>query len=798
MLDDREISSDKYSDIVDLYNRKEFESIIEKIKCLEEDKFEDPFLLNLLGATYLKLNDKKNAKIYFSHAIAIEPDHKEAIINLGNLEYKAGSYQNAFDYYAKLTKNGTAEPTILGYMGKCLFELGHTEDGITLCEEAIRMNPDIEKPYFLLAEMMHKKEDPEAVVNYYYQVLERNPNSFSTYFELGNYFKKIKCFNMALRFYEKCISIKPDFIKAHFKKAKIFSSIGKHENSISVLKKIIELDNQNSKAFDLIGTELEQLNFKEEAKERYLDAIYLDQDNSNPYYNLGNNLIKSGKLVDAHECLDKFQKNIPYSTKRFLGLDQLALIVLDHLLQNEKKYKNYFHDNINNKSIEDLIKKLEIDRKKIDLKEIFEKIYPSGNNFNTIETNQNNSKEPICLLGFGRSGSLFLQSLLDGHPEVSTLPGYFFKGWFNQNSWPIFEPDYSDLNWREQLAENICKYFEPQFNAHSKKNVIGMPNKDSSWLANYTGFTQLGENNSETLELDQDIFKKHLIDLLMPYDEIDPKICFNAINESFDQAYRQNLKKKKKVTLYHQHNPSFFERANFNYFYPNNKTICIVRNPIQMLESWILHDLKKLQQISENTDSFFDTDEFSKVLSTTKNILSTLEHFINPMNSIKNVRGVRLEDIKNNPKQILPKLTKWIGIKEDKSLYESNFLGKKFSRSSINFTNIEGFDTQAIDIPIGRVFHSRDIQILETLFWPFMDQYGYTKMSKKQFIENLRKIRPWLDEPFKFEIDIHKKLPQDTPKIEDISKLNKFRKKLIFFWELLNSNKAYRHIFKPL
>ena len=116
---------------------------------------------------------------------------------------------------------------------------------------------------------------------------------------------------MALRFYEKCISVKPDFIKAHFKKAKIFSSIGKHENSISVLKQIIELDNQNSKAFDLIGTELEHLNFSEEAKDRYLDAIYLDQDNSNPYYNLGNNLISSEKLVDAHECLDKFQKIFP-------------------------------------------------------------------------------------------------------------------------------------------------------------------------------------------------------------------------------------------------------------------------------------------------------------------------------------------------------------------------------------------------------------------------------------------------------------------------------------------------------
>ena len=62
--------------------------------------------------------------------------------------------------------------------------------------------------------------------------------------------------------------------------------------------------------------------------------------------------------------LINFKKH-SYSTKRFLGLDQLALIVLDHLLQNEKKYKNYFHDNINNESIEDLIKKLAIDRKKL-------------------------------------------------------------------------------------------------------------------------------------------------------------------------------------------------------------------------------------------------------------------------------------------------------------------------------------------------------------------------------------------------------------------------------------------------
>ena len=100
---------------------------------------------------------------------------------------------------------------------------------------------------------------------------------------------------MALNFYDKCLSVNPEFKEAHFKRANIFSKTGKHNESISVLRQIIELDNQNSEAFNLIGVELEKLNFSEEARERFLDSIYLNPENSNAYYNLGNNLIKSGK-----------------------------------------------------------------------------------------------------------------------------------------------------------------------------------------------------------------------------------------------------------------------------------------------------------------------------------------------------------------------------------------------------------------------------------------------------------------------------------------------------------------------
>ena len=47
-----------------------------------------------------------------------------------------------------------------------------------------------------------------------------------------------------------------------------------------------------------------------------------------------------------------------------------------------------------------------------------------------------------------------------------------------------------------------------------KKNVIGKPNDDTAWFAQNLGFTQLGKDQSEVLDLNQDKFKNSLIKLL--------------------------------------------------------------------------------------------------------------------------------------------------------------------------------------------------------------------------------------------------------------------------------------------
>ena len=86
-----------------------------------------------------------------------------------------------------------------------------------------------------------------------------------------------------------------------------------------------------------------------------------------------------------------------------------------------------------------------------------------------------------------------MHSLFDGHPEISTLPGYFFKGWFNQKTWDLLKPDFQVNNWKDVLAEKSAIILNPCLML-VLKNVIGRPNDHTKWFARNIGFTQLGDD----------------------------------------------------------------------------------------------------------------------------------------------------------------------------------------------------------------------------------------------------------------------------------------------------------------
>ena len=213
-----------------------------------------------------------------------------------------------------------------------------------------------------------------------------------------------------------------------------------------------------------------------------------------------------------------------------------------------------------------------------------------------------------------------------------------------------------------------------------------------------------------------------------------------------------------------------------------------------MMESWVLGYKEKLRCVKTRWDKY----RFYK--SIYDRVLFPFRFIFDPRHCLlkSTTRGIKLEDIKRNPYNIIPIIADWIGINNHNSLYKSEFLNKKFSRPSDCFNNITGFDTRSIDVYKGRFFGKKDILILETLLWPFLRSYGYSTILESEFSENLRKIKPMLFEPFEFEISISEYLGLEISQIKETDQFKRFRRFIIPVYESLNNSNKYPEIIKPL
>jgi hypothetical protein len=168
------------------------------------------------------------------------------------------------------------------------------------------------------------------------------------------------------------------------------------------------------------------------------------------------------------------------------------------------------------------------------------------------------------------------------------------------------------------------------------------------------------------------------------------------------------------------------------------------------------------------------------------------------VNCLQGSRGVRLEDIKRDAKTTMPQLATWLGVSDHPSLYESSFCGLQYWGPPSKTGIITGFDTKAIDQPVGRLFGAKDVLIFETIFWPLSHLYGYTDGDKSSFRHRLAEIRPWLDVPLEFETALYANLFDHSRRLEDLPQYKRLHRLLHLFWNVLDRDGTYQNMVLPL
>jgi len=265
----------------------------------------------------------------------------------------------------------------------------------------------------------------------------------------------------------------------------------------------------------------------------------------------------------------------------------------------------------------------------------------------------------VALLGgAGRVGTDFFHSLIDGHPEIVQLTGFwFFHAWWNEAKCKDNLDDLiTEFIWHNHTAAVHLAKFKSYYN------------KRERWH-------QLGENKNEHFELDVDAFKRHMRAILSDK-EVNSRNFFLAVNLAYALISGIEIKRTK-ILFYHIHQLSGLKDLKADF--PEFDMVCSIREPrnglISSAEHW-----RRFASTTYHPRVFYD--RLKIIFNESEPLLEYTRRF----------KTLKLEDLHLYSRQVLEEFCAMYGMTFQESMLESSYQGKKWWGDAISGKYLDGFN----------------------------------------------------------------------------------------------------------
>ncbi len=244
------ISRYQIETVATLYSKGQFQEAIDKIKVLNEDYPNVPFLFNLIGACYKELGNLKGSVKMFEAAVNIKPNYSEAHFNLGVTLQELDQLNAAVESYKNAIAIIPNYPDAHNNLGNIFKELGQLEKAIESLEWAVAYKPDFFEAHNNLGLALSDYGRAELAIKSFQKAVLIKPDYDKAYFNLAMVLKDIGDKEGFLKNIEKAINIKPDWGDAHLH----LSRVKKYKKNDPLLAEMhSSLDRSDLSLVDRIG-----------------------------------------------------------------------------------------------------------------------------------------------------------------------------------------------------------------------------------------------------------------------------------------------------------------------------------------------------------------------------------------------------------------------------------------------------------------------------------------------------------------------------------------------------------------
>ena len=310
----------------------------------------------------------------------------------------------------------------------------------------------------------------------------------------------------------------------------------------------------------------------------------------------------------------------------------------------------------------------------------------------------------LAILNGTGTGSKLLQSYLDGHSKIITIPGLILMYYYP--------------HWKKITKNNtdISYIIDEFFKLHpSLINTENLPGSDT--------LNKLGENKNYSIKLDHNEFKKNIISY-MSGEEINSKNFFISIHLSYYQTIKFNIENIQ-IISYHIHTHYFL--SDLTKDFKNIYIISMLRELKSNVKKRIFNSFQKPNKFYLNK-----TDSIILRRISYKNVIYQSFENIDVLKKFKKfpIMAIKHEDFLTRKNEIIIKLCTYLNINSEDILYESTYNKLKWNPEFYNIKKFKnGVSKNITDINKEDYFFY-EIFWMDSLNSNYNSKYNYQKKNK--------------------------------------------------------------------
>ena len=403
-------------------------------------------------ANLLAINGNSElAKKILNKAIEINPNYLKTYSNLAGIHVKEGDFEKAEFFLRKSLEINPKDINVLVNLACVLKDLGNSEQAEKFLRDALKINPRYDLALINLGAVLIELEKIDEGEEFLKKALKINPTSPMALNNLGNIMTKKNNLIDAEICYRKAIEVKSDFSLAYNNLASLQAKKGNLSEAEKFTKEAINYNPKFELAYVNLGSIKIDLDKLAEAEKLFLSAIEINENYNYAYSNLFRLYEKTNSLKKLKDKIDSLEKNkhiineilmfkarICFREKDFTTAKNLIDQVSNEWIKNTEHHTNILFWSFK-AFIEEKVKNFDeafkcFERSQLNLKyenfnpEIFQNYIKTyrrnleNKNFVVKENRlKKNEFSPVFLIGFPRSGTTLLDTILRSHPEIDVI-----------------------------------------------------------------------------------------------------------------------------------------------------------------------------------------------------------------------------------------------------------------------------------------------------------------------------------------------------------------------------------------